>query len=60
MTVGIGPQPAQVDFAGEVGAGLVQINVQVPAGLDNGDAVVGITFGYRPLPPAANLIPVHN
>ena len=40
VTATIGGQPAAIQFAGIVGAGLVQINVQVPPGIANGDAPV--------------------
>jgi uncharacterized protein (TIGR03437 family) len=60
VTVTIGGQTAQVDFAGVVGAGLVQINVHVPAGINNGDAAVVATVGGISTQTAANMIPVHN
>jgi uncharacterized protein (TIGR03437 family) len=48
VTVTIGGQPAQIAYAGaapfEV-AGLLQLNVQVPAGLPPGDAAVVLTVG---------------
>jgi uncharacterized protein (TIGR03437 family) len=59
-TVIIGGQPAAVDFAGVVGAGLVQINVHVPASLNNGDAAVVATIQSVSTQSTANLIPVHN
>lgn len=40
VTVTIGGQPAQVQFAGISGAGLYQLNVVVPQGLSNGDQPV--------------------
>jgi len=48
-----------VDFAGIVGAGLVQINVHVPSGLANGDAPVVATAGGIPTQTTANMIPIH-
>ena len=59
-TVTIDGQPAVVDFAGVVGAGLVQINVHVPASLNNGDAAVVATVQSVSTQSTANLIPVHN
>ena len=47
-TVTIGGQPAPVDFAGVVGAGLVQINVHIPASINNGDAAVVATVQSVP------------
>ncbi len=44
-TLTIGGQPAALDFAGIVGAGLVQINAHVPAGLGSGDQAVVATVG---------------
>ena len=61
VTVTIGGQPALVDFAGVVGAGLVQINVQVPFNLNNGDAeVIASVGGVSTTQTVANMIPVHN
>ena len=45
VTVTIGGQPAALDFAGLVGAGLVQINAHVPAGIGSGDQAVVATVG---------------
>ena len=59
-TVTIGGQPAVVDFAGVVGAGLVQINVHVPASINNGDAAVVATVGGVSSQTTGNLISVHN
>jgi uncharacterized protein (TIGR03437 family) len=59
-TVTIGGQPAVVDFAGVVGAGLVQINVHVPASISNGDAAVVATVGGVTTQTTGNLISVHN
>ena len=36
FSVTIGGHPSQLDFAGVVGAGLVQTNIQIPAGIHNG------------------------
>ena len=48
ISVGIGGVPAPVDFAGIVGAGLYQINLQVPD-LPDGDASVSIEVpGFEP------------
>jgi uncharacterized protein (TIGR03437 family) len=60
VTVTIGGQDAAVDFAGVVGAGLVQINVHVPAGLPNGDAPVVATVQGISTQSTGNLISVHN
>ncbi len=60
VTVTIGGQPASVDFAGIVGAGLVQINVHVPDSISNGDAAVVATVGGVPTQSTTNLIAVHN
>jgi uncharacterized protein (TIGR03437 family) len=60
VTVTIGGQPAVVEFAGVVGAGLVQINVTVPASINNGDAVVVATVNGVSTQAAGNLISVHN
>ena len=59
VTITIGGQSALVDFAGIVGAGLVQINVHVPSGLANGDAPVVATAGGIPTQTTANMIPIH-
>ncbi len=45
VTVTIGGQPAVLDFAGVVGAGLVQINAHVPAGIGSGDQAVVASVG---------------
>ena len=45
VTVMIGGQPAVVDFAGVVGAGLVQVNVHVPSSINGGDAAVVAKVG---------------
>jgi uncharacterized protein (TIGR03437 family) len=60
VTVTIGGQPAVVDFAGVVGAGLVQINVHVPSSINNGDAAVLATVNGMSTQAAGNLITVHN
>ncbi len=60
VTVTIGGQPATVDFAGVVGAGLVQINVHVPSSINDGDAVVVATVGGASTQTTANMIPIHN
>jgi uncharacterized protein (TIGR03437 family) len=60
VTVTIAGQPAQVDFAGVVGAGLVQINVHVPPIISNGDSPVIATVGGVPSQTTANLISIHN
>ena len=60
VTVTIGGQFAPVDFAGVVGAGLVQINVHVPASINNGDAPVVATVGGVATQTTANMISVHN
>ena len=60
VTVMIGGQPAPVDFAGVVGAGLVQINVHVPSSIGNGDAGVVASVGDASTQTAANMIPIHN
>ena len=60
VTVTIGGQPAAVDFAGVVGAGLVQINVHVPFSIGNGDAGVVASVGGVSTQTTANMIPIHN
>lgn len=60
VTVTIGGQPAAVDFAGVVGAGLVQINVHVPSAINNGDAAVVVTVSGVSTQITGNLISVHN
>ena len=60
VTVTIGGQNAQVDFAGVVGAGLVQINVHVPSSINNGDAAVVASIGGVSTRTAGNMIAVHN
>jgi uncharacterized protein (TIGR03437 family) len=59
-TVTIGGQPATVDFAGVVGAGLVQINVHVPLSIGNGDTAVVATVGGASTQTTANMISVQN
>ena len=59
VTATIGGQPAPVQFAGVVGAGLVQINVQVPA-IGNGDAPVVLSVGGVSTQTANNMITIHN
>jgi uncharacterized protein (TIGR03437 family) len=58
VTVTIGGQPAAVDFAGVVGAGLVQINVHVPASMNNGDAAVVAMVGGVSTQTTSNMISV--
>ena len=60
VTVTIGGQPATVDFAGVVGAGLVQINVEVPSSISNGDAGVVATVGGVSTQTTGNMISIHN
>lgn len=60
VTVTIGGQSAPVDFAGVVGAGLVQINVHVPSNISNGDAGVIATVQGVSTQTTANLISVLN
>ncbi len=60
VTVSIGGQPATVDFAGVVGAGLVQINVHVPISINDGDAAVIATVGGASTQTTANMIPIKN
>ena len=60
VTVTIGGQPATVDFAGIIAAGLVQVNVQVPPSMYNGDAGVVATVGGVSTQTTANLISIHN
>jgi uncharacterized protein (TIGR03437 family) len=59
-TMTIGGQNALIDFAGIVGAGLVQINVHVPANAANGDLPVTATVGGAISQTTNNLISVHN
>ncbi len=58
VTATISGQPATVLFAGVVGAGLVQINVQVPAGIGSGDAPVAMWVGGVATQGAGNLIAI--
>ena len=58
VTATVGGQPAPVLFAGVVGAGLVQINVQVPTGIGNGDAPVLLSVGGVSTQTAGNLISI--
>ena len=60
VTVTIGGQNAQVNFAGVVGAGLVQINVHVPSSINNGDAAVVASVGGVSTQTTANMISIHN
>ena len=60
VTATIGGQTAPVDFAGVVGAGLVQINVHVPSSINNGDTPVVATVGGVSTQTTANMIAVHN
>ena len=60
VTVTVGGQTAQVDFAGVVGAGLLQINVHVPSSINNGDAAVVASIGGVSTRTAGNMIAVHN
>ena len=60
MTVTIGGQPAAVDFAGVVAAGLVQINVHVPPSIGNGNAAVVASVAGVSTQPTANMIAIHN
>jgi uncharacterized protein (TIGR03437 family) len=60
VSVTIGGQPATVVFSGVVGAGLVQINIQVPSSINNGDAPVVATVGGVSTQATANMIPIHN
>jgi uncharacterized protein (TIGR03437 family) len=60
VTVMIGAQPAIVDFAGVVGAGLVQINVRVPSSINNGDAAVRATVNGLSTQASGNLIAIHD
>ncbi len=45
VSLTIGGQPAVVSFAGVVGAGLVQINAQIPTGIGSGDQAIVATVG---------------
>jgi uncharacterized protein (TIGR03437 family) len=58
VTATIGGQPAVVQFAGVVGAGLVQINVQVPAGMAGGDAPVILSVGGVSTQATNNLVAI--
>ncbi len=60
VTATVGGQTASVAFAGVVGAGLVQINVQVPTGIANGDVPVVLTVGGVSTQSTNNMISVHN
>ena len=59
VTATIGNQPAAIQFAGIVGAGLVQINVQVPAGIGDGDAPVVLSVGGVSTQVTGNMIAIH-
>ena len=56
----IGGQSAIVDFAGIVGAGLVQINVHVPTNISGGDVAVVTSIGGAFSQATGNLLPVKN
>jgi len=58
VTATIGGQSAAVDFAGVVGAGLVQINVHVPASISSGNAPVVLSVGGASTQTTANMIPI--
>ena len=58
VTATVGGQPATVQFAGVVGAGLVQINVQVPASISSGNAPVVLTVGGVSTQSTNNMIPI--
>src|SRR5208283_1253969 len=58
VTVTIGGQPAAVDFAGVIAAGLVQINVHVPSSINNGDAGVVATVGGVATQATGNMISI--
>jgi uncharacterized protein (TIGR03437 family) len=60
VTATIGGQTVAVDFAGVVGAGLVQINVHVPASVTNGNLPVVLTVGGVSTQSTNNMIPVSN
>ena len=60
VTATINGQSALVQFAGVVGAGLVQINVQVPASINNGDMPVVLSVGGVSTQTTANMITIHN
>jgi uncharacterized protein (TIGR03437 family) len=60
VIVTIGGQQAAVQFDGLVGAGLVQINVQVPVSIGNGDAPVLASVGDASTQATGNLITIHN
>jgi uncharacterized protein (TIGR03437 family) len=58
-TATIGGQPAAIEFAGVTGAGLVQINVQVPASISDGDAAVVLSVGGIATQGSNNLVAIH-
>lgn len=60
VTATIGGQTVAVDFAGVVGAGLVQINVHVPASIGDGDAPVVLSVGGVSTQSTNNMISIHN
>jgi uncharacterized protein (TIGR03437 family) len=60
VTVTIGGQLAIVDFAGVVGAGLVQINVRVPSSIGDGDAPVVASVGGVSTQTTSNVIPIQH
>jgi uncharacterized protein (TIGR03437 family) len=59
VTATIGGQPAAVDFAGIIAAGLVQINVHVPSSIASGDAGAVATVGGVSTQTTANMIPIN-
>jgi uncharacterized protein (TIGR03437 family) len=59
-TATIGGQPARIQFAGVVGAGLVQFNVEVPAGAGDGDAAVVLSVAGVSTQGSNNFIAVHD
>jgi uncharacterized protein (TIGR03437 family) len=60
LTVTIGHAPANVEFAGIVGAGVVQMNVRVPSGIEDGDVAVIASIGGVTTQTFGNFIPVRN
>jgi uncharacterized protein (TIGR03437 family) len=60
VTVTMAGQTAAVEFAGIIAAGLVQINVQVPLSIGNGDAGVVAAVAGVSTQTTANMIPIHN
>ena len=58
VTATVGGQPVTVLFAGVVGSGLVQINIQMPASISSGNAPVILMVGGTSTQATNNVIAV--